>query len=49
MTFNFWLFLAVGLSLLLAGPSLRRRVEITALARVKCPARNPASTLKDQL
>lgn len=48
MTF-IMLFLAIGLSLLLVGPSLRRQAQIAALARVKCPARNSASTLKDQL
>lgn len=37
----------VGLALLLAGRAFRRRTEVTALVRVKCPARNPITTSKD--
>lgn len=45
---TFILFIpVVGLALLLAGRALRRRTEVTALVRVKYPARNPTSTSKD--
>lgn len=40
--------LAFGLPLLLAGWAAQRRVEIAALARVECPARNSASTSKER-
>lgn len=48
MTFILF-FLAVDLSLLLAGRALRRRAEITALARVKCPAGKSTNRSKDQI
>lgn len=41
--------LAVGLSLLLAWCGLRRRAEITVLARVKCPAGKSTNRPKDQI
>jgi ribosome modulation factor len=39
--------LAFGMSLFLAGWAAQRRAEITALARVMCPHRNPTSRSKD--
>lgn len=41
-------FVAVGLTLLLAGRAVQRRAETTIWARVKYPTRIPTSKSKDQ-